>query len=77
MAQPGNPRASTATTKLGANKAAVEQALGAKNVEYVWKLDDTVLGQARTYAQHMLDLKQIRALLTVVDGSVVHDARAV
>ena len=48
--------------KLGANRAAVEQALGAKNVEYVWKLDDKVQGQARTYAQHMLDLKQIRAL---------------
>ena len=48
--------------KLGANRAAVEQALGANNVEYVWKLDDTVQGQARTYAQHMLDLKQIRAL---------------
>ena len=48
--------------KLGANRAAVEQALGAKNVEYVWKLDDKVQGQAKTYAQHMLDLKQIRAL---------------
>src|SRR6478752_544450 len=48
--------------KLGANKAAVEQVLGAKNVEYVWKLDDKVQGQARTYAQHMLELKQIRAL---------------
>lgn len=48
--------------KLGANRAAVEQALGAKNVEYIWKLDGTVIGQAKTYAQHMLDLKQIRAL---------------
>jgi NitT/TauT family transport system substrate-binding protein len=48
--------------KLGANRAAVEQALGAKNVEYIWKLDATVEGQARTYAQHMLELKQIRAL---------------
>jgi len=48
--------------KLGANRAAVEQALGAKNVEYIWKLDGTVVGQAKTYAQHMLDLKQIRAL---------------
>ena len=48
--------------KLGANRAAVEQALGAKNVEYVWKLDDKVQAQAKTYAQHMLDLKQIRAL---------------
>ena len=48
--------------KLGANRAAVEQALGAGNVEYIWKLDATVQGQAKTYAQHMLDLKQIRAL---------------
>jgi len=48
--------------KLGANRAAVEQALGAKNVEYIWKLDGTVVGQAKTYAQHMLDLKQIRQL---------------
>ncbi len=48
--------------KLGANRATVEEALGAHNVEYVWKLDATVQGQARTYAQHMLDLKQIRAL---------------
>lgn len=48
--------------RLGANRTAVEQALGARNVEYVWKLDDKVQGQARTYAQHMLELKQIRAL---------------
>ena len=48
--------------KLGANRAAVEQALGANNVEYVWKLDDKVQGQVKTYAQHMLELKQIRAL---------------
>lgn len=48
--------------KLGANRAAVEQALGANNVEYVWKLDDKVQGQTKTYAQHMLELKQIRAL---------------
>jgi NitT/TauT family transport system substrate-binding protein len=48
--------------KLGANRAAVEQALGANNVEYIWKLDDTVMTQSKTYAQHMLDLKQIRQL---------------
>ncbi|HTR83661.1 MAG TPA: NrtA/SsuA/CpmA family ABC transporter substrate-binding protein [Reyranella sp.] len=48
--------------KLGANKGAVEQALGAHNVEYIWKLDSTVEGQAKTYAQHMLALKQIRQL---------------
>jgi NitT/TauT family transport system substrate-binding protein len=48
--------------KLGANKGAVENALAADNVEYTWELTDTVLGQARTYAQQMLELKQIRAL---------------
>ena len=48
--------------KLGANRAAVEEALGAHNVEYIWKLDATVEGQAKTYAEHMLALKQIRAL---------------
>jgi NitT/TauT family transport system substrate-binding protein len=48
--------------KLGANRAAVEQALGANNVEYAWRLDDKVLGQAKTYAQQMLELKQIRQL---------------
>jgi len=48
--------------KLGANRAAVEQALGANNVEYIWKLDDKVMTQSKTYAQHMLDLKQIRQL---------------
>jgi NitT/TauT family transport system substrate-binding protein len=48
--------------KLGANRAAVEEALGAGNVEYIWKLDTTVQGQIRTYAQQMLELKQIRQL---------------
>jgi NitT/TauT family transport system substrate-binding protein len=48
--------------KLGAHKAAVENALAADNVEYTWKLDETVLQQSRTYAQQMLALKQIRQL---------------
>ncbi len=48
--------------KLGANRAAVDNALAADNVEYTWKLDDTVLAQSRTYAQQMLALKQIRQL---------------
>ncbi|MGK7869097.1 ABC transporter substrate-binding protein [Falsiroseomonas sp. E2-1-a20] len=47
---------------LGAPRAAVEQALGAGNVEYIWKLDETVLRQSRTYAQQMLELRQIRRL---------------
>jgi NitT/TauT family transport system substrate-binding protein len=48
--------------KLGANRAAVENALAADNVEYIWQLSDPVLAQARTYAQQMLELKQIRVL---------------
>jgi NitT/TauT family transport system substrate-binding protein len=48
--------------RLGANKAAVENALAANNVEYTWQLTDTVLTQARTYANQMLEMKQIRAL---------------
>ena len=47
---------------LGAPRAAVEQCLSADNVEYTWKLDDTVLRQARTYAEHMQTLRQIRQL---------------
>jgi NitT/TauT family transport system substrate-binding protein len=48
--------------KLGANRAAVQQALDAHNVEYIWRLDAKVEGQAKTYAQYMLSLKQIRQL---------------
>lgn len=48
--------------KLGANRAAVDNALAADNVEYTWELSDTVLAQSKTYAQQMLELKQIRAL---------------
>jgi NitT/TauT family transport system substrate-binding protein len=54
--------ADTTVQRLGANRTAVDQALGANNVEYVWKLDETVLGQAKTYAQQMLSLRQIRQL---------------
>lgn len=48
--------------RLGANRTAVDHALAANNVEYTWELTDTVLAQARTYANQMLELKQIRAL---------------
>lgn len=47
---------------LGANRDAVRHVLAEGNVEYTWALDETVLGQARTYAQQMLELRQIRAL---------------
>lgn len=48
--------------KLGANRAAVAGAIAAENVEYTWELTETVLAQSRTYANQMLELKQIRAL---------------
>ena len=48
--------------KLGAPKPAVANALEADNVDYIWNLDETVLRQARTYAEQMLELKQIRRL---------------
>jgi NitT/TauT family transport system substrate-binding protein len=47
---------------LGAPRPAVAQALGAGNVEYIWRLTPEVLTQARTYADQMLSLRQIRAL---------------
>jgi NitT/TauT family transport system substrate-binding protein len=47
---------------LGAPRAAVDRALAENNVEYTWKLDDTVMTQARAYAQQMLEMRQIRAL---------------
>lgn len=59
-----NPReVAEATVRiLGAPRAAVDNALGAQNVEYIWRLDETVARQSRTYAQRMLDLRQIRRL---------------
>jgi len=57
------PEVAEATVRiLGAPRAAVDHAFAANNIEYVWKLDDTVLGQARTYAQQMLEMRQIRQL---------------
>jgi NitT/TauT family transport system substrate-binding protein len=47
---------------LGAQRAAVNHAFANNNIEYAWRLDAAVMAQARTYAQHMLELRQIRAL---------------
>lgn len=58
----GNRDAMVAMTvsKLGMSKAAVEVA--APNVELNWQMTPLMLQQARTYAEQMLALKQIRAL---------------
>ena len=49
-----------AVAKLGQQRAALE--ISAPNVELNWKMTPLMLQQARTYAEHMLALKQIRAL---------------
>ncbi|BAT59125.1 putative aliphatic sulfonates-binding protein precursor [Variibacter gotjawalensis] len=49
-----------AVSKLGQKKEAIEQS--APNVDLTWKFGDTEIGQAKTYAQHMLELKQIKQL---------------
>lgn len=49
-----------AVTKLGMKRDAVE--LSVKNVELNWKMTPEMVEAGKTYAQHMLELKQIRAL---------------
>lgn len=49
-----------AVMKLGQDRAAIE--LSAPNVELTWKFGETELTQAKTYAQHMVELNQIQAL---------------
>ena len=59
MANPGAMVAMT-VAKLGMQKAAVEVA--APNVELNWQMTPTMIQEAKTYADQMLALKQIRAL---------------
>jgi NitT/TauT family transport system substrate-binding protein len=49
-----------AISKLGAKREALE--LAAPNVELTWRMDETMITRVKTYAQQMLELKQIRAL---------------
>lgn len=49
-----------AVTKLGMKREAVD--LSVKNVELNWKMTPQMIEAGKTYAQHMLELKQIRAL---------------
>ena len=59
MKHPGE-LAAMAVTKLGQKKEAIEVSL--PNVELTWKFGPTEIQQAKTYAQHMLALKQIKQL---------------
>ncbi|MBX6330168.1 MAG: NrtA/SsuA/CpmA family ABC transporter substrate-binding protein [Pseudolabrys sp.] len=49
-----------AVAKLGQKKEAIEKSV--PNVELTWKFGAKEIEQAKTYAQHMLELKQIRQL---------------
>jgi ABC-type nitrate/sulfonate/bicarbonate transport system substrate-binding protein len=49
-----------AVTKLGMKRDAVE--LSVPNVELNWKMTPEMVEASKTYAQHMLELKQIRTL---------------
>ena len=49
-----------AVSKLGQKKDAIDASID--NVELTWRFGEKEVGQSKTYAQHMLDLKQIRQL---------------
>lgn len=49
-----------AIQRLGMNRAALEVSI--ENVELNWRMSPEMLERSRTYAQHMLELQQIRAL---------------
>ena len=49
-----------AVSKLGQKKEAIEAS--ADNVDLTWQFGDKEIEQSKTYAQHMLDLKQVKQL---------------
>lgn len=59
MANPSE-MAAMAVSKLGQKKEAIEASI--PNVELTWRFGEAEIAQSRTYAQHMLELKQIKAL---------------
>ena len=52
--------AAVAVAKLGQKKEAIDASVD--NVDLTWRFGQTESGQSQTYAQHMLDLKQIKQL---------------
>jgi NitT/TauT family transport system substrate-binding protein len=59
MQNPGE-MAAMATAKLGQKREAIDKSV--PNVELTWKFGDKEIGQSKTYAEHMLALKQIKRL---------------
>jgi NitT/TauT family transport system substrate-binding protein len=63
-----------AVAKLGQKKEAIEASVS--NVELTWRFGPTEIQQAKTYAEHMLALKQVKELpnfATFVDTRFVDD----
>jgi NitT/TauT family transport system substrate-binding protein len=52
--------ATMAVAKLGQKKEAIEASVS--NVELTWRFGATEIQQSKTYAEHMLELKQIKQL---------------
>ncbi len=52
--------AALAVAKLGQKREAI--AVSLPNVEYTWRMTPEIVGQCRSYAEHMLEGKQIKAL---------------
>jgi ABC-type nitrate/sulfonate/bicarbonate transport system substrate-binding protein len=69
MAHPAEMAAIT-VTKLGMKKEAVE--LSVSNVELNWRMTPEMQSEVKSYADHMLELKQIRA---VPDFALLMDTR--
>jgi NitT/TauT family transport system substrate-binding protein len=59
MAHP-DEMATMTVSKLGMKREAV--ALSVSNVELNWRMTPEMVGAAKSYADHMLELKQIRTL---------------
>lgn len=52
--------AAMAVSKLGQKREAIDASVD--NVDLTWRFGETEIAQSKTYAQHMVDLKQIKQL---------------
>lgn len=59
MANPAD-MAAMSVSKLGQKRDAIEASIG--NVDLTWRFGDAEIEQSKTYAEHMLSLKQIKQL---------------
>jgi ABC-type nitrate/sulfonate/bicarbonate transport systems, periplasmic components len=55
-----NEKIEMSVRKLGARREGLDLAMS--NIELTWRMDATMIQRVKTYADHMLEFKQIRAL---------------